>query len=105
MSRPLAFILLSFLSSTQAGALTGPRFWPGFPGWPWGGVGGGADGEDAGAEPEQAGTWGGCPSLSEVDIYRFKSSFPLTNYHLLFDKIRNETGPDGFPKHEWIAGR
>ena len=45
------------------------------PGWPWGGVGGGADGEDAGAEPEQAGTWGGCPSLSEVDIYRFKSLF------------------------------
>ena len=44
MSRPLAFFLLSFLSSTQAGALTGPRFWPGFPGWPWGGVGGGADG-------------------------------------------------------------
>ena len=72
---------------------------------PWGGVGGGADGEDAGAEPEQAGTWGGCPSLSEVDIYRFKSSFPLTNNHLLFNKIRNESGPDGFPKHEWIAGR
>ena len=105
MSRPLAFILLSFLSSTQAGALTGPRFWPGFPGWPWGGVGGGADSGDAGAEPEQAGTWGGCPSLSEVDIYRFKSSFPLTNNHLLFNKIRNESGPDGFPKHEWIAGR
>merc|ERR1719283_476921 len=73
MSRPLAFILLSLLSFTQAGALTGPRFWPGFP--------------DAGAEPDVAGTWGGCPSLSEVDIYR------------------NETGPDGFPKHEWIAGR
>jgi len=87
MSRPLAFILLSLLSSTQVGALTGPRFWPGFPGWPWGGVGGGADGEDASAEPDAAGTWGGCPSLSEVDIYR------------------NETGPDGFPKHEWIAGR
>merc|ERR1719462_494232 len=87
MSRPLAFILLSLLSSTQVGALTGPRFWPGFPGWPWGGVGGGADSGDAGAEPDAAGTWGGCPSLSEVDIYR------------------NETGPDGFPKHEWIAGR
>ena len=97
MSRPLVFILLSLLSSTQAGALTGPRFWPGFPGWSWGGVGGGADGGVAGAEPDVAGTWGGCPSLSEVDIYRFKSSFPLTNYHLLFDKIRNETGPDGFP--------
>ena len=45
------------------------------PGWPWGGVGGGADGGDAGAEPDAAGTWGGCPSLSEVDIYRFKSFF------------------------------
>ena len=75
MSRPLALILFSFLSSTQAGALTGPRFWPGFPGWPWGGVGGGADGGDAGAEPDAAGTWGGCPSLSEVDIYRFKTFF------------------------------
>ena len=34
-----------------------------------------------------------------------KHSFLLTNNHLLIDKIRNETGPDGFPKHEWIAGR
>ena len=34
-----------------------------------------ADGGDAAAEPDVAGTWGGCPSLSEVDIYRFKSFF------------------------------
>ena len=92
MSRPLAFILLSFLSSTQAGAPTGPRLWPGFPGLPWGGVGGGADGGggadigggadagDAGAEPDAAGTWGGCPSLSEVDIYRFESFFAFDKY-------------------------
>ena len=50
------------------------------PGWPWGGVGGGADAGDAGAEPDAAGTWGGCPSLSEVDIYRFKSFFSFDKY-------------------------
>ena len=75
MSRPLAFILLSFLSSAQAGSLAGTRFWPGFPGWPWGGAGGGAgDDTGAGTEDGQVGGWGGCPSLSEVDIYRCISS-------------------------------
>jgi len=88
MSRPLNFILLSFLSSVQAGSLAGTRFWPGFPGWPWGGAGGGAgDDTGAGTEDGQVGGWGGCPSLSEVDIYR------------------NETLPGGAPKSEWIAGR
>ena len=74
--RPLSTLfLLSFISLARAGTLAGDgaRFWPGFPGWPWGGAGGGAGaGDEAGAGIDDglAGGWGGCPSLGEVDIYR-----------------------------------
>jgi len=91
--RPLpTLFLLSYISLARAGTLAGDgaRFWPGFPGWPWGGAGGGAGaGDEAGAGTDDglAGGWGGCPSLGEVDIYR------------------NETLPGGAPESEWIAGR
>ena len=93
--RPLSTLfLLSFISLARAGTLAGDRarFWPGFPGWPWGGAGGGTgagDGAGAGADDGLAGGWGGCPSLGEVDIYRcvhFKF-FPLNEdliYQLIF---------------------
>merc|ERR1712032_779664 len=47
--RPLpTLFLLSYISLARAGTLAGDgaRFWPGFPGWPWGGAGGGTGAGD-----------------------------------------------------------
>ena len=99
--RPLpALFLLSYISLARAGTLAGDgaRFWPGFPGWPWGGAGGGAgagDEAEAGTDDGLAGGWGGCPSLGEVDIYRWVQctiyavhfSFSSLNEDLIYQLI------------------